>query len=173
MKPKSDQAIERLLSLPVEEITRYKDKFFSRVRITGDDCWNYRAVDQRGYGLIPVRLNDDEWPKVKAHRLAWVLTHNQKIPAGMVICHRCDNPACINPAHLFIGTQKDNVADMMAKGRAVFYMSREDRPTKITEQDVRDIRQRNTPHRTEAERYGLSYTYIYNIRAGLKWKHVA
>jgi hypothetical protein len=64
-----------------------------------------------GYGTIRLSRRD-----VGAHRVAWTLT-NGPIPAGLVVCHRCDNPPCCNPEHMFIGTQRDNLADMFAKGR--------------------------------------------------------
>ena len=94
--------------------------------ITG--CWNWTlAKNARGYGRIYCKIIDDDGVErnmqLLAHRASWMV-HNGPIPVGdgphgMVIMHKCDNPACVNPAHLEIGTQADNVQDMLNKGRKV------------------------------------------------------
>jgi len=76
------------------------------------DCIEFvGAKNPQGYGCLG--FNNKSY---QAHRLAWELT-NGPIPEGFVVCHRCDNPPCINPAHLFLGTQRENIIDMYAKGR--------------------------------------------------------
>jgi len=81
------------------------------------ECWNWqRALDGMGYGLIHAERGME-----KAHRYSWRI-HFGEIPPGegyhgTCVCHRCDNPACVNPKHLFLGSMQDNVDDMMAKGR--------------------------------------------------------
>lgn len=78
-------------------------------------CWLWTGrIVQHGYGAIYVGRRGS---KVGAHRASYVV-HNGPIPAGMFVCHRCDTPACINPAHLFLATGDQNMADMKAKGRA-------------------------------------------------------
>jgi hypothetical protein len=89
------------------------DRFWSKVDVrTDDECWEWQAAKQyQGYGIFRfdngVRL---------AHRISWLLT-NTEIPKGMVVMHKCDNTPCVNPKHLCLGTQKDNIQDMKTKGR--------------------------------------------------------
>lgn len=90
-------------------------RFWSYVDQSGgpDACWPWmRSVDRQGYGRQVV--DGHGWG---AHRIAWTLTRGP-IPDGLVTCHHCDNPPCCNPAHLFVGTQRENLADMKRKGRS-------------------------------------------------------
>lgn len=91
-----------------------EDRFWAKVD-RGGECWLWTAGrDSSGYGSLRTGHT-----KVSAHRLSWQLHHGQ-IPPGQNVLHRCDNPRCVRPDHLFLGTQADNVADMVAKGRGCF-----------------------------------------------------
>ena len=83
------------------------------------DCWNWKGItDSNGYGKLYVKGELPYQSGMKgAHRYSWEL-HNKAIPEGMFCCHHCDNPQCVNPHHLFIGTHQDNMADMVKKGRS-------------------------------------------------------
>ncbi len=81
------------------------------------DCWVWiKGVDKDGYGQCHAAKVAKENKVTRAHQLAWVMM-NGPIPENMLVCHTCDNPSCVNPSHLFLGTCNDNVQDMMRKGR--------------------------------------------------------
>ncbi len=92
------------------------DRFWEKVSRTGgpDACWPYMwRRNKRNYGMFPI----GEKGKHPAHRIAWEITHGKIGDPSIFVCHRCDNPPCCNPAHLFLGTAAVNNADMWAKGR--------------------------------------------------------
>ncbi len=94
--------------------TTVQSRFWSKILILGpDDCWNWKGpFKSTGYGAFEVHTGIQEM----SHRMTWQLTHGL-IPKGMCVCHRCDNPKCCNPAHLFLDTVGGNFQDMMRKGR--------------------------------------------------------
>lgn len=95
-------------SQPVE------DRFWAKVIKRNSGCWAWSGgTDGRGYGTLTVKKGASP---VKAHRLSWAI-HFGEIPAGMCVCHACDNPECTNPEHLLLGTQTANNVDAAAKGR--------------------------------------------------------
>ena len=104
-------------------------------------CWEWRGARNRlGYGVLTVRRR--RW---LAHRLAWSLARGKAIPDGLVVCHRCDNPSCVNPKHLWLGTQADNMRDMFEKGRGKQVVPRNNvgarNPmAKLSDEQVREIR---------------------------------
>lgn len=134
-------------------------------------CWNWTACKVRdGYGRI-----GDRGRKLKlAHRISYEL-HRGAIPDGIHVCHRCDNPACINPDHLFLGTNDDNIADKVAKGRSPCQKGRDNGNAKLTEADVHAIRAAKACwgiNMKLAKQYGVVNSMISDIRGGRKWAHL-
>jgi Autographiviridae endonuclease len=106
-----------------------------------------------------------------AHRAVWELTHGA-IPVGLRVLHRCDNPPCCNPNHLFLRTQADNVADCMAKGRAVIIKGETHYGARLTKCDVEMIRASKLSVRELASLFGVNKANINLIKARKAWKHV-
>lgn len=136
-------------------------------------CWLWTgATKEYGYGVIG--LGERGKGIGKAHRVAYEL-YKGPIPNGMVVCHKCDNPYCANPDHLFIGTLKDNMRDCVRKGRNFIPDNRGERAkwSKLTEDAVRHIRQRAMAGTEYAKMYGVSKSAIYEIWRGKNWANAA
>lgn len=146
-------------------------RFFSNViRGTGDECWGWSGyLGNAGYAGFSIRHKP-----VGAHRVSWEI-HHGPIPAGLYVCHHCDNPPCTRPEHLFLGTAKDNGDDMRAKGRAVHRAPRgeQHRSAKLNEEQVLYVLASKDPGGVLAARFGVSPQSIEGIRAGRTWKHLS
>ena len=149
------------------------ERFWAKVAKGGtDECWPWTASRvPDGYGKFMVgRSADGKWRPRFAHIVAWELT-NGPIPEGHFVCHRCDNPPCVNPRHLFIGTSADNQADMARKDRSVFG---EKAPwSKLKNADIPIIKALHSQglSRNEiARRLGVPPGCIRGVVAGKTWR---
>lgn len=135
----------------------------------GDGCWEWSGSrDPNGYG----RLNIEGVPEL-AHRVAWRL-HRGPITADDHICHKCDNPPCVNPSHLFKGNAQMNSDDKRRKKRHRYGVSKGERHGRaiLTETQAREIKASGLSHKACAEEYGVSYQTIWEIRKGVSWRHL-
>lgn len=162
-KPK----LVKYYKMPVGEIPGLARRLEAGLEKSGE-CWIWTKFrNHKGYGQIGVRdtLN-------MAHRVAYCIAHGASFESiqGKFVCHKCDNPPCCNPDHLFLGTAADNSRDMSSKGRHRVPMLRgEDHPmAKLTRHDVAVIRSLggSVPQRNLARQFGVSQTHIYRILKG-------
>lgn len=145
------------------------DEFWRQVRIGRlNECWPWlgKTMNNRDYGVFKNRL---------AHRFAYEVTSLTPIKLDLCVCHNCDNPTCVNPFHLWQGTQAENLKDMWQKGRGVTNGGRrgeECNKAKLTQQQVIEIRHSPESSRSLGRRYGVSKTAILYIKQRKNWAHV-
>lgn len=166
-----------------------ESRFWSKVDKSGE-CWVWMASRLPwGYGQFGVAGRTS----ARAHRVSWEMAYGP-IPDGLLVLHRCDNPPCVRPDHLFLGTARDNLLDAIAKGRhaAPVALSGDEhwshrRPelrvrgakngaSKVTAEDVpviRAARESGVKLGVLAERYGISKTAVSLIARRINWEHVA
>jgi hypothetical protein len=135
------------------------DVFEDRFEKT-DGCWEWKGTrNGYGYGIF---LLPGEKP-VRAHRYSYEY-HVGPIPEGMVIMHTCDNPPCVNPAHLQVGTKAENNADTAKKRRHNYGLDHWN--ARLSDADVAAIRASDETRKALAKRYGVTYSHIWRIKAG-------
>lgn len=141
-----------------------------------DECWVWTGDTSHRYGVTYLGDSSEDGRRHRcgSHRVAWVLI-NGPIPDGMVVCHRCDNPPCVNPSHLFLGTQADNMRDCKAKGRTNAPRGVDHPRAKLTEADVvemRSLRASGSTLASLAARFGVPVSAVSNTCTGKTWKHL-
>lgn len=149
-----------------------QERFWKKVnRLSPDECWPWATkTTSRGYGAFNVGGK-----LIKSHRIAYRMCRGE-IPAGMLVCHRCDNPLCCNPSHLFLGSGKDNIQDMIAKGRQVCLSGEDHGSSILSEEQVVKIRNDYASGSTQteiAERHGVSRGAIGDVVARRRWRGVS
>lgn len=146
--------------------------FWERVDIPhgGFGCWNWiGAKTSAGYGNTRF-----DYSNMSAHRVMWIKVYGH-IEPGLFVCHHCDNPSCVNPDHLFLGTCQDNTDDMKRKGRQNIGVRNPS--ARVNENDVRAIRSLlrtgSWKQREIATVYGLNQVTVSEISLRKTWRHVA
>lgn len=145
-------------------IKRFEEKFITE---PNSGCWLWVAnIYTNGYGQIKINGRP-----VGAHRVSWEL-YRGRIPEDLCVLHKCDNPPCVNPDHLFLGTQADNVADQIKKGRLnPPYGERQGR-AKLATSDILAIRDDLRTHKEIAAGYGIASSHVSDIKLRKKWRHL-
>jgi len=164
-----------------------RERFFENVLIVPYDkgCWVWTGpINEHGYGVFNVSPD-----KYYAHRVSWLI-HNGPIPKGVFACHKCDNPPCIRPDHLFLGGYAENAADASSKGRFKRNgetlnrlraegkcMGEAHYNRVLTEENVREILRDYVPRKVTcahfAKKFGVCYQSIHEVITRKTWKHVA
>lgn len=126
------------------------------------DCWEFQGGKHRfGYGMI--NMSESKASDVTvSHIVAWEIS-NGPVPDGLFVCHKCDNPPCCKPDHLFLGTHQDNMDDMVKKGRS---------GSRLPEWEILEIRASSESDDTLAKKYGCSPLTIWRIRSGKTWTNL-
>jgi hypothetical protein len=155
-------------------------RFWSKVDLAGasagNPCWEWTAAKKRtGYGVIG-DARRGRWLLTLAHRLSWEL-HFGPIPDGLCVLHRCDNPGCVNPNHLSLGTKRENTADMIHKGRARGGSSKgsDNGNSKLTEEQVVAMRIKRSSGASlsaVASEFGIARTYACAVCRRKHWRHI-
>ena len=146
------------------------ERFWPKVRQgTPDECWEWQAGRyKKGYGCVWNGTRMEQ-----ASRVAWKLTHGE-IPEGLEVCHKCDNPPCCNPSHLFVDTHTENVRDSFRKGRHDVRGTRNARAL-LTPEQVIAVRRGVAAGDTRAKwarELGVSHGTICMIVNGKNWRHI-
>lgn len=157
-----------------------RDRFLEKVA-RSDGCWEWRGtLFRNGYGALS---SEDGIRLLLAHRVSWELFHGRPVPPGICVLHRCDNRRCVNPDHLFLGTQADNIADMITKGRQVSksvlsarFRGERNPGAKLTRDQAMHIRDMATNKRMTqkqiAATFSVSVALVQKIAAGKIWSQI-
>lgn len=147
-----------------------KERLLSKVKVRKNGCWEWQgSISEKGYGRVGYEGKNN-----RAHRVSWI-AFKGVIKKGFCVCHHCDNKRCINPDHLFQGTNQDNVTDKMIKGRYIIPSrpNGENHPlAKLKNKDVLYIRESNERAMDLAKKFKMHIGSIYSIKNKETWKHI-
>lgn len=151
-----------------EKLVRYKEMFEEKV-VKKDGCWEWRnPAGSAGYGYLGPTGH-----VINAHRLSWLI-HNGSIPQGLWVLHKCHNPICSNPDHLYIGTPKDNTRDMILAGRAV-YNQQSSKNAKLTLEQAKEIKlllvTTDLSQYQIAKKFNVSRGTVQDIKRNKMWRN--
>lgn len=149
------------------DLTKLKKRFEAKVLVSNNGCWiwqGYRLPGGYGqFGIVSDRMK-------LAHRVAYALYKGHL--GGLDVCHKCDTPSCVNPDHLFLGTHRQNILDMHAKGRANTVRGSRHHKTKLSIDAVKEIRSSLGNTAALSRKFGVSKSAIKNVRRGTVWKEI-
>jgi len=132
-------------------------KFYSNAVKRKNGCWEWeRCINKHGYGVSRYKGTI-----MLAHRVSWMISLGEI--KDFHVLHKCDNPKCINPTHLFLGSHQDNITDMVLKGR---------NSSKLTRKDIMKIKVSEYNNHLISKEFGVTERTIRNIRNGTSWKHI-
>lgn len=131
-------------------------------------CWEVQGWALPHSGHVHISGGRGK-PVLRAHRLSWELAHGP-IPSGLVVCHKCDNPRCVNPDHLFLGTQRDNIIDSVRKGRYNAFGKQKLNAAQVLE--IRALAARGFRHKDIAARFGVKRHTVTGIVNRKSWGHI-
>lgn len=137
-----------------------------RIKISDDGCWIWQKSTREGYGRF---LKNGK--AYGAHVFSYLIYHG-KIENGLQVNHTCHNRTCVNPDHLYAGTQKQNVSDMQSAGRANYKAGEENGNSRITEGVAKEIYKAEGVGRVVAEKFGVSISLVYAIKKKQIWKNI-
>ncbi len=145
--------------------------FWSKIDIRGpDECWPCKCWRLKGYGQI--RFGNRN---LRTHRLAWEFHNKKEAPKEMLVCHKCDNPPCCNPKHLYLGTSMQNVEDKINRNRMPNLKGEKNGRAKLTESDVIEIKNQLILGDSCLEisnKFNVKSGHIRAIRNGHRWPHI-
>ena len=151
-----------------------EERFWTFVK-KSDWCWEWIGHRKdTGYGRYPVRRVGSKWTSIGAHRVAWFLSFGD-IPDGVCVLHKCDNPPCVRPEHLFLGSMADNVSDCMQKRRHVSHRGEKHGMSKLTATQALEIvklRRNGSLLEDIGRRFGITGAAVRSIVTGRTWAHV-
>lgn len=182
----SSAVVWRKYMYPENKLARVRDMLS---KFNGPGCYEWPlSKTAAGYGQFSIRIDGRQYLGY-AHRAAWEVAFGE-IPPGLEVCHKCDNPACMRPDHLFLGSHKENMSDMARKKRSNIgrrfprgdlhwarknparVRGEKNSRAKLTEDDVRYIKQSNESHASLGRKFGVTISAIFSIRRGKSWRHV-
>lgn len=145
-----------------------EDRFWEKVLIAPFyECWEWSAFcNSLGYGMFRIGKR-----MPLAHRVSYELNIGA-IPNGLLICHKCDNPRCVRPEHLYAGTDADNSRDRVSRGRSFRPIGEKSHRAKLTESLAKEIRASNLSHNKAAAHFNISRGAVRDIRLRRSWTHI-
>ncbi len=167
-----------------EYLNAFRIKFYARVDKHGPvpshvpeigNCWIWKGIKKdSGYGMFYAPFLGTKNKQGTTHRASWVIEFGN-IPKGQGVLHKCDNPACVRPSHLFLGDNLANMTDMHSKGRGSFKKGHIPPCAKLTKENVIEIRRRvamGEPQLSIAQSFGIARNNVSTIKHRKSWRHV-